>query len=100
MTQIYKFITTANTVALSGSVNTHRVAHGLMRQMLIQAETSGVIFRANITDSDGDIVRTYDYARDQINDTGRPIPMTGVYTVNILNASQDGRFRIKMMVHE
>lgn len=98
MPQIYKFTTTMTISSLTGAANTHRIVHGLMRQLLIVAQTSGTIFRANLTDSDGDVVRNYDFARDQINDSV-PLPTVGVYTINI-NASRDGQFKVKMMVQE
>lgn len=100
MSQIYKFTTTMTVTLNTGAANTHRIPHGLLRQLLITAQTSGTIFRANITDDGGDIVRSYEFAKTQINDDNRPLPVTGIYTLNITNASADGQFRVKFVVQE
>ena len=101
MSQVYKLKATVSTTGGSGSQNTNRVVHGLCYQLFVNAGTSTTIFRANLTDEDGDVIKDYDFHRGQINDLFRdPVPVVGVYTINVTNASADGDFTCKFLVVE
>ena len=96
---VYKFRTIISTNGGTGSENTNNVIHGLCRQIYIKAGTSSTVFRATITDEDSDVVRSYGFSRGEIDDD-KPLPVVGIYTIQIASASVDGQFTCKMMVLE
>jgi len=99
--KIYKLRQTVSTSGATGSQNTLPIVGGLMRQLYIIAATAGVTFRADLTDENSDVVRSYDFHKTEINDTPvGPLPVSGIYTIRVTNASADGQFTVKMMVQE
>ena len=92
----------ATITAASGSTNTVtlNVRGGLCRQVMVIANTSTTVFRTNIVDNSSYTVANYGFSRGQLNDATAQIPMAGVYTVNITNASPDDTFRILLGIVE
>ena len=70
-----------------------------MRQFYITAGTSGTTFRADITDDNSVVVRSYDIHQGEINDI-KTLPVVGTYTLRVTNASADGNFTCVMMCQE
>lgn len=77
---------------------------GLLRHVLIRANTATTVFRANIAEDGGEVLLNYDFHQGEINDSGKagvlPLPVLGRYTVNITNASPDDTFQIRFVVQE
>lgn len=101
---VYEFVGSSTTVGGSVSSTTLTIQGGLLRQVLIQANTATTLFRANLQDSRGRTRLNYAYHNGEINDTGKtgalPLPVAGVYTINITNASPDDMFQIVLGVQE
>ena len=80
------------------------MAGGLLRQVLIRANTATTVFRADIGEDGGITVLNYDFHEGELNDTGGygalPLPVAGRYTVNITNASANDTFSIRFIVQE
>ena len=77
---------------------------GLLRQVLIRANTSTTVFRADLVDENSITCLNYGYHRGELNDTGAhgglPFPVAGEYTLNITNASPNDTFSIVLGVQE
>lgn len=96
---VYSFRTTFVSASGIGSTNTLDIAHGLLKQVYIIAESSGTLFRTTITDDDSDNVISYGFARGEINDMEISVPVKGVYTIAV-TSNTNTRFTCKLMVHE
>ena len=72
---------------------------GYLEQILIKAVQNDTEFDVAITDSDDYSVFDKDGCIGKVNDVTR-IPVKGVYTVTISNASKDGTFNIKLYLKE
>ena len=86
----------------SGSVNstTLRIPGGLAKYLLIRANTSTTVFRANLNDEDGITRLNYGYHQGEIRDDTLEYPLTGTYTLQVTNASPNDTFRIILSVQE
>ena len=75
---------------------------GLCRQVFVIANTSTTVFRVNISDNGGTnlTVANYGFNVGQLNDLNIAIPMAGIYTINITNASPNDTFNILLGVEE
>jgi len=97
---IYEYSTSMLLAGGSTSTTSLNIRGGIMHQLLVRANTSGTVFRANLTDHN-DIVRTnYGFSTGELNDTDTPLAMTGRYTINVTNASQTDTVRILLAVRE
>jgi len=87
--------------AASGSTNssTLKVIGGICRQILIVANTATTVFQPFITDDKGLEVSRYPLQTGEMSDI-TSIPMSGVYTVSITNASPDDTFQIMLGIQE
>ena len=100
MSQIYEHRTTLTVSGGSTSTTSLSVIHGLMQQLLIQANTSTTVFRASIVD-DEDVVRmNWGFSTGELNEIGSFFPIVNRYKINITNASQTDTFKIIMAVKE
>ena len=101
---IYRHETSQLTSSGSVSSTTLNIRGGLLRQFLIRAATNTTIFRVDLTESGGIAVLNYGYHTGEINDAGAsgalPIPVLGVYNLNITNASPNDTFNIRLLVQE
>lgn len=73
---------------------------GLIRQVLVRANTDSTVFRLNITDASGLRRRDYGYHTGEINDTGIALAVAGSLAFNITNASVNDTFTILASVQE
>ncbi len=90
-------ITAAAGVAASIGLN---IPGGLIRQVLIRANTDTTVFRANITDASALRRRDYGYHTGEINDTSIALAVAGSLAINITNASPNDTFKILVAVQE
>ena len=97
--QIYKFETSVTTAGGSISLNTLDIVGGLAHQIYIKGASSGVLFRAKLTDDHSRVVREYEQSADFIIDED-PLIMQGVYTFQIFDATQDQNYDILVILRE
>ena len=102
---IYKHETSQTTVGGSISSTTLNVRGGLLRQVLVQAQTSlAAIFKVTIAEQGGPNILSYGYHTGELNDTGAsgalPLPVLGNYTLTIQNASPNDTFLVRFLVEE
>ena len=93
----------ATVTAVAGAVGstTLTIPGGLCRQVLIRSTTSlATIFRADLTDANGTVRKNYAYHEGELNDINPALPMAGVYTINITNASANDTFSILVGIQE
>ena len=101
---IHEHRVSVTTVGGSIASTTLTIPGGLLRQVLIRANTSTTVFRADLTDSNSIARLNYGYHTGEINDTGvtgaLPLPVAGTYTLNITNASPNDTFSVVLGVQE
>ena len=92
----------ATVTAASGSTSSQslNVIGGLLRQVLVYANTSTTVFRANLVDDNSLTIANWGFNTGQLNDLDISIPISGRYTLNITNASPDDTFSILLSVEE
>lgn len=92
----------ASITASSGSTSsdTLNVRGGLLRQVLVTANTSTTVFRANLVDANSVTVSNWGFHTGQINDMHVSLPVSGRYTLNITNASPDDTFTVLLGIQE
>ena len=90
-------ITAAAGAATSYSLN---IPGGLIRQVLVRANTDTTVFRVNLTDGSGLRRRDYGFHTGEINDTQISLAITGTLAVNITNASPNDTFSLLVSVQE
>lgn len=97
---IYTHTTTANTSSGSTSSTTLKVLGGLLRYLLVRANTSSTVFRVNLSNENSVTELNYAYMTGELVDDKIQHPIDGSYTINITNASPDDTFRIIFKVEE
>lgn len=68
--------------------------------LLIRANTSSTVFRADIKDEDGITRLNYDFHDGEIVDSTLKFPVVGSYTINVTNSSPNDTFRVILAVRE
>lgn len=98
---IYEHTTSMTTASGSTSSATLKIPGGLLRYLLIRAQTSQTTeFRANLVDENNVTRLNYAYHVGEIVDDKICIPIAGRYTINITNASPDDTFQMVFSVQE
>lgn len=97
---IYEHRATVTTAGGSVSSNTLTIQGGLLKNILIRANTSTTVFRVDLTDENGVVRLNWGYHQGELNDQTIEFPMVGVYTVDITNASQTDTFKEVLSVQE
>lgn len=97
---VYEANTTLTVSGGSANALTLRIPGGMANYLLIRANTSTTVFRADLTDENSIIRLNYDFHTTEIVDDKLNFPMTGRYTINITNASPNDTFRIILAVAE
>lgn len=83
-----------NTVSLN-------VIGGMWGYFMVRPNTSSTLFRANVQNKNGDVIRSYAFTRTEIVDDDVKIPISGRVTINVTNASVlDETFRVLFSVAE
>ena len=73
---------------------------GLIRQVVIRANTDTTVFRANLTDASGLRFHDYGYHTGEINEKNMALAIAGSLAINITNASPNDTFSLKISVQE
>ncbi len=76
------------------------IVGGILKQTLIQANTSTTVFKVNLTDSNGVKRLEWSIQTGCLNDLISELPMRGQYTLNITNASPDDTFTVVLGIEE
>ena len=90
---------TVTTASGTGSENTNRIIGGLMRQLLVTSTSATNTFRFTMTDENSVVRRRYDFHREMIDDTV-PLPVKGVYTLQVVNARVDDAFSVIVSIEQ
>ena len=97
---IYVHTTTASTASGSTSSTTLKVIGGLMRYLLVRANTDTTVFRTNLVNDSSVTELNYGFHTGELVDDKASHPVAGEVTINITNASPDDIFRIIFKVEE
>ena len=83
--------------AVSGSVSTTFSTHGLCHQILVKPTTSSTGYDLSITDSSSLVIFNRTDEVGTLNDL-LTLPLSGIYTVSIDNATIDEAFDVLVVV--
>lgn len=97
---IYEHTTSMLTASGTISTATLNIRGGILRYLLVRANTDSTVFRVNLQDNNSVTRLNYAYHTGELVDDKISIPVAGAYTINITNASPDDTFRIIASVEE
>ncbi len=99
---IYERRATVTVSGGSANLVTLNVRGGLLNQFLVRALSTPATsqFQASLVDENSIVRLNYDYHTGEINDLNVGLPMVGVYTVNIVNASSADTFDVVLSIRE
>ena len=97
---VYEFRNTVTTASGAASAIGLNIPGGLIRQVLIRANTATTLFTANITDASGTIRRHYGFHRGEMNDMEITLAVAGSLAINITNASPNDTFAVVVACQE
>lgn len=97
---IYEHRTSMTASAGNISTLTLRIPGGLLRYVLVRAQTDSTLFRFNLKDEDSKTRLNYGFHQGELIDDKITMPMAGQYTASITNASADDTFDIILSVQE
>ena len=98
---VYEHRTSLTTVSGTVGTSTLYVPGGLLRQVLLRANTTSTLFRADLTDENGTIRRHYGFHRGELNDMEIQLAVAGSFRLNITNAGPaDDTFTVVLSVQE
>ena len=88
--------------ASSGDVSSTslKIPGGLLRYVLVRANTGSTVFRFELKDDNGRVRLNYGFHTGEIVDNTVTLPMDGAYTASITNASPDDTFYVVLSVQE
>ena len=91
----------ASVTTASGSIGSSTLnMKGLLRDVLVRANTATTVFRVDLTDSNSVIRLNYAFHTGEMHDDKISFPVQGTYTVNITNASPNDIFTLVLAVQE
>lgn len=98
---VYEHKTSIQVSGGSNNTISLRVVGGIWGFFMVRPNTSSTVFRASVSNDNGDVIRSYSFTRTEIVDDAVKIPLSGRCTINITNASvADETFRILFAVAE
>lgn len=97
---IYEHKTSLTTAAGTVSTVSLRIPGGILRYVLVRANTSGTVFRFDLKDDNDKVRLNYGFSTGELMDDKLTFPITGAYTASITNASQDDTFEVILSVQE
>lgn len=97
---VYEHRATVQAAAGQATAVGLNIPGGLIRQVLIRANTDSTVFRANLTDASGLRIRDYGYHTGELNDMDMSLAIAGSLAINITNASPNDSFTLKLAVQE
>ena len=83
-----------------GSANTLKFSGAELSQVFAKATTSTTNYDIRLEDEDGDIVYEALNIENDYRDDNVDMPLRGIYTIRIFNASVDENITVKLMVNE
>jgi hypothetical protein len=95
---IHKFFKTITVSSGSGAANTIGI-DGICRLIYIEPTTATTTYKFNITDADGDVIKSWDFTQGTYRDY-TPVILYGINTFNITNSDADEDFSVKLLVEE
>jgi hypothetical protein len=97
---IYEHRTSMTTVAGTISTVSLKIPGGLLRNVLVRANTDTTVFRFNLKDDNGVTRLNYGFMQGELVDETITMPLSGAYTATITNASPNDVFQIILGVQE
>ena len=96
-------ISSKNAASGTWSANTLDIKAGICRQILVISNASALTFDFKLVDDKGNVA--YDTIRRERTATGELddevcLPMHGIYTMRVYNASSDGTFSGRLLVED
>ena len=96
-------ISTQNAVSGIWSINTPNIRSGICHQIIVSANASALTFDFKLIDDKSNEV--YDTVRREktatfVLDDEVLLPMKGIYTARVYNASSDGTFSGRLMIRD
>lgn len=98
--QVYEQRATVTTVAGSTNQTTLENVGGLLRYLLIRSNTATTSFQATLSDYKGVVRKRYGFHTGELIDDTLTLPVSGSYTVGIVNGSPNDTFSIIFGVQE
>lgn len=97
---IYEHKTSLTTA--SGTIGTIslKVPGGLLKYVLVRANTDTTVFRFKLTDDNSRVRLNYGFHQGELVDDKISMPITGAYTASITNASPDDTFDVVLAIQE
>ena len=97
---VYQMRASVTAAAGAGSSIGLNIPGGLIRQVLIRANTDTTVFRANLVDASGLTIANWGFETHEINDTSLALAVAGSLALNITNASPNDTFQTLISVQE
>ena len=98
--KVAEYRRTVNSASGAYNEETFSNVGGLLRYLLVRAATSGTSFQTTLTDHKNVVRKRYGFVTGELLDESMAIPVTGEYTIGIVNGSQDDTFTIVFGVQE
>ena len=97
---IYEHRTSLPAASGTFTTSTLDVQGGLMRNLLVRANTSTTVFKCELIDSNGITRINYGFHEGEINDQDIAFPTVGTYDIKVTNASADDTFQVLFAIQE
>lgn len=97
---VYEHRQTVTAAAGAASAIGLNIPGGLIRHLLVRANTDTTVFRVNLTDASALRIVDYGYRTGELNDTTIALAIAGSLAVNITNASPNDTFVVKLAIEE
>ena len=98
--KVYEQRASVTTVAGSYNQTTLENVGGLLRYLLIRPAVETTNFQATLTDYKGVIRKRYGFHTGELLDDQLTMPVSGPYTIGLVNGSPDDTFQIVFGVQE
>jgi hypothetical protein len=98
--KVYEQRASVTTASGSYSQTTLKNVGGLLRYLLIKPNTATTNFQITLTDYKGIVRKRYGFHTGELIDDQLTMPVSGAYTVDIVNGSPDDTFQIIFGVQE
>jgi len=98
--KVAEYRRTVNSASGAYNEETFNNVGGLLKYLLVRAATSNTSFQTTLTDHKSVVRKRYGFVTGELIDESMSIPITGAYTIGIVNGSQDDTFTIVFGVQE
>ena len=97
---VYEMRASVTVAAGAGSSIGLNIPGGIIRQVLIRANTDTTVFCANLVDASGLTRANWGYETHELNDQSMQMAVAGSLALNITNASPNDTFQTLIAVQE